>query len=106
MNASIGVGVGARAWACVIVRVALLILHATRMRHIACGFSGGTTFFFDVISSTTRPSGQKFVNVKCVFYFLYKGFSETLPILRKIQRDTVINVKTFSCEVSVILVGF
>ena len=38
------VGVGTRARACAFVRVALLIQHATRMRHMACGISSSIIF--------------------------------------------------------------
>ena len=41
----------------------------------------------------------------CVLIFLQLLF-ETVLILRRIHRDIVINVKTSSCEVTVILVRF
>ena len=41
----------ARARACACARVAVLIQHATRMRHIVFSFvASGSTIFFDVIS--------------------------------------------------------
>jgi hypothetical protein len=45
--------------------------------------------------------GGKLLNIKCVFWF-----SIELLILRRIQRDIVMNVKKSSCKVSVILVRF
>jgi hypothetical protein len=38
------------------------------------------------------------------FDFLYNFFSETFIILRRTQRDTIINVHRSSCKVPVILV--
>ena len=41
----------------------------------------------------------------CVLSF-FATFSKTYLILKRIQLDIVINVKTSSCEVPFILVGF
>jgi hypothetical protein len=84
-----------RARGSVRVRVAFLNQHATRMRLIFCGISVTNTFF-DIISQTARVSGKK-VNTKCVF--------ETFLILRRIQRDIFVNVKTSLCKIPVIHVG-
>ena len=40
------------------------------------------------------------------FDFLYNFLVETFLILRKIQRDTIINVHRFSCNVPVMLLRF
>ena len=40
------------------------------------------------------------------FDFLYNILSETFVILRKIQRDVIINVKTTLCKVPVIIGRF
>ena len=50
--------------------------------------------------------GKKLWNIKCVVWFSLRVLSETFLILRRIRRDTVINAKTSSCKVRVILVGF
>jgi hypothetical protein len=42
----------------------------------------------------------------CFFYFIYKFIWDIFHFLSRIQRDIVINVKTSSCKVSVIIVGF
>jgi hypothetical protein len=82
------VGVGAEALVCACARVALLIQHATRMRHIAIWGLSGSTSFFDIISATARFSGKGAEHKMCVFslynvsskYFLfYEEFSEILP---------------------------
>jgi hypothetical protein len=46
------------------------------------------------------------LNIKCVFWFSLQLLSKTFLILRRIRRDIVINVKSYSCKVPVILVGF
>jgi hypothetical protein len=47
---SVGVCVGARALACACSHVALLIQHATRMRHTVTCCLSGSAIFFDIIS--------------------------------------------------------
>ena len=49
---------------------------------------------------------KKLLNIKCMFEFSLQILFEILLILRKIQRDTVINVKTSSCKVPVTFVRF
>ena len=46
------------------------------------------------------------VEHKIVFWFTLQLLSGTFLILRRIQRDIVININMFSCKVPVILVGF
>jgi hypothetical protein len=50
--------------------------------------------------------GKKLLNIIFVFWFLLQLLLKTLLIVRIIQRDITINVKTSSCKVPVILVGF
>ena len=49
---------------------------------------------------------KKLLNIKCVFRFSLQLLFETFLVLRINQRDIIINVKTSSCKVPVILVGF
>ena len=49
---------------------------------------------------------KKLLNIKCVVWFYLRLLSEIFLILRRIQRDIVINVHTSSCKVPVILSGF
>jgi hypothetical protein len=49
---------------------------------------------------------KKVLNIKCVFLFSLQLLANTFLILKRIQRDIVINVKTSSCKVPVIPVGF
>ena len=49
---------------------------------------------------------KQLLNTKCVFWFSLQHLFETFLILRRIQRDVVINVKTSSCKVPVILLLF
>jgi hypothetical protein len=51
--------VSAQTLLCAFARVALLIQHATRMRHIACDIFG-FAIFFDIVSSTERFSEKRY----------------------------------------------
>jgi hypothetical protein len=42
--------------------------------------------------------GKKLLNIKCVFWFSLQLLSETLPILKWIARDIIINLNRSSCQ--------
>jgi hypothetical protein len=87
----------AQAWTCGCTHVALTVQHAHApychmqplwLYHI---------FRLYLIKSTIF--GKRLTSIKCVFWFSRQLLSETFLILRRIQRDIVINVKTPSCKV-------
>jgi hypothetical protein len=47
--------------------------------------------------------GNKLLQIKCAFWFSLQLLFETFIILRRIQRDIVINIETSSCKAPVIL---
>jgi hypothetical protein len=49
---------------------------------------------------------EKFIEHKTVFSFSLQLLSEIFLVLRRVQRDLVINVHTVSCKVAVMLVRF
>jgi len=51
-----------------------------------------------------KKKKKKLLNTKCAFNFLYKFSRKKFIILRRIQWSTIINVRTSSCKVPVILV--
>jgi hypothetical protein len=71
---------------------------------VICGPSG-SSIFLDIISQTTRFS-KKVIEDKMSVLVFSTTLSRTVLILRRNQRDIVINVKTSSCKVLVVLVGF
>ena len=81
-------------------RGASLTWHAKRVRSITLSSvaSLASPKFFDTIL------GKKVIERKMCGLILSKLLSETLLILRRVQRDIIINLKTPSCQVSVILV--
>jgi len=58
-------------------------------------FSGlsGCTIFFNIISWMARYSKIKLSIIKCVFGLSLQSLSATFLILRRIQRDIIINVR-------------
>jgi hypothetical protein len=50
--------------------------------------------------------GKEVLSIKCEIWFSLHIFSKIFLILRRIKRDTVINVITSSWKVPVVLVGF
>jgi hypothetical protein len=72
-----------------------------------CGLSGFTTLFH-IISQTARFSKKKKKGIEhkmCVLNFS-TNLSKTFLILKRTQRDIVINVKTSSRKVPTVLVRF
>ena len=94
--------------ACGCTRVALLIQHATHMRHIVTSFVAPLApSHFSTLSHKRHDFPKKKVTEykMCVLIFS-TTFIQKFIILRRIQRDSGINVKTSSREVPVTLVGF
>jgi hypothetical protein len=90
------------------VHVALLIQHKTRMRHIMTWFvTPLAPPYFSTLSHKRHDFRKKKKDIEHkMFWFSLQLLSKIFLILRRILRDIVINVKTSSCKVPVILVGF
>ena len=86
--------------------VAFVVQHEKHLRHIIiCGL--WLHYIFFTLSHKRHVFRKKtLLNIKCVSRFSLQLLCETLVILRRIQRDIVTNVKTFSCKIPVIIVGF
>jgi len=70
------------------VFVALVTQHAMHMRHIViCGLFGCTIFFPHLINGTIFGGGGS-----VFFLFFLQILSETFPILKRNERDMMINV--------------
>jgi hypothetical protein len=94
----VGMGVWALVFAC--ARVALSIQHATHRHIISCGLFGSTNFStFSHKRNDFRGGGGRGA---CMFCFYVQLLFETFLILRRIQRETDVNVKTSSPKVPVI----
>jgi hypothetical protein len=89
------------------VHIGLLLKHVTRILHIVSSFGAPQAppcFRHYLINGAIF--GKKLLKIKCVFLFSLQNLSITFLILKKIERDIVLTVKTSSCEVQVRLVGF
>ena len=80
--------------------------HAIRIRHIVIYGLPGSTLFFHNISKNGRIFGKGFLNIKCVFWFPVRNLSEIFLVLRRSERDMIINLHWLSCKVLVVLVIF
>jgi hypothetical protein len=89
------------------VCVSLLTQHAEHMRRIilSCVASLAPPHFSTYLINA-RFTKKKLLNVKYVFRFSLQILSETCRILRIIQRDIVINVKTFYVKYPLFLIDF
>ena len=90
------------------VSVALVIQHAMLMRHI---IMPSVACLAQMCSSTLSHKlhdiwEKKFIEHKGVFWFYIEFLSKIFLILSRIQPYIVINLKTFSCKVPVILARF
>jgi hypothetical protein len=88
------------------VCVALGIQHAMRMRHIAICDLSGFTIFSHIISQTARSWGGGILQHKMCVLIFSATLSQIFVILRKLERDIIINVHRSSCKVFVICVRF
>jgi hypothetical protein len=59
--------------------------------------------YFSTLSQNGTIFGKKLLKIKCVFWFSLQLLCETFLILRRIQRDIIINVHKSSCEVPLLL---
>jgi hypothetical protein len=84
----------------VCISVALVIQHAMRKRHIAiCGLSGCTKFF-STLSHKRYDFREKVTEHKMCVLIFFTTLSETFLILRRIQRDSIINISRSSYKAS------
>jgi hypothetical protein len=100
----VGGGVPERVGLCMCVRACNL---ARRMRHIVTSYVAPLApAGFSTLSHKRRDFRKQVTEHKMCFNSFYDFFSEIFLILRITKRDIIINVKTCSCKVPVILVGF
>ena len=92
-------------WACV-CSLAYPACKAHAPYYILICVLSGFIILFHIISQTVWFSKKKLLNIKCVFWFSLQLLLETFLVLRRIQRDIAINVKTSSCKLPVNLVRF
>jgi len=73
----------------------------------ACAMLSSVTYpallYFSTLSHKRHDLRKKLLTIKCVFGFSLQILSETFLILRRIYRDSTINVYQSSCKVPVIL---
>jgi hypothetical protein len=71
-----------------------------------CGIFLHITSQTAVFSCWWWGGANRLLNTKCVFWFSLQLLSEAFLILRRIQRDCFVNLKTSLCKVAGILVRF
>ena len=86
--------------------IALIIQHVKYMRHIVISGLSGSTIFLHILTNGAIFGGKKIFNIKCVFWFSLQLLSETFLILRRTERDMIVNVYWSPCKDPIIFVGF
>jgi predicted neutral ceramidase superfamily lipid hydrolase len=95
------------AGACEYVRVAFMIQHATRMRHIVLSFVASIALQHFSTLSLKRQNLKKKKLLNIISALIFSTIlSKTFLTLRRNQRDIVTNLKNSSCKVPVILFIF
>ena len=89
----------------VCVCVALVIQSACAYYIAICGLPGSAVYFHILIHATILGGGE-LLNMKCVCWFSLQIVYKTFPILRRIQRDTVTNVKSLHVKCPTFLSDF
>ena len=92
----------------------MLVLYVCSLRYAACKAHGpyyivirglcDSLTYLSTLSNKRHDFRRKVVEHELCFDILYKFFYETFHILRRIQRDTIINVRRSACKVPVIIV--
>ena len=72
---------------------------------VICNLSG-CNIFFHIISKTARISEKKVIENKMCVWIFSTSLTEIFHIIRKTERDLIINLHTSSCQVPATLVGF
>ena len=86
------------------VSVTLVIQHAKRMRRIILlSVACLAVLNFFTLSHKRHDFLKKLLNIKCVFWFCLQLLSEKFLIVRRIQRDIIINLHKSSCKVPLLL---
>jgi hypothetical protein len=89
------------------VFLALVIHHSARMRRIMLSPLACLAFsYFLTLSHKQHDFRKKLFNTKYLFSYSLQIVSETFLILRRVDRDIIINVHRSSCKVPVILLRF
>ena len=84
--------------------VTLVIQHAKRMRRIILlSVACLAVLNFFTLSHKRHDFLKKLLNIKCVFWFCLQLLSEKFLIVRRIQRDIIINLHKSSCKVTLLL---
>jgi len=82
-------------WKSISITYSDCVFVAKGMSHIViCSLSSSTILSY-IISLTPRFSGKTLLNIKYVLWLSLQGLFQTFLILRRIQRDQVINSQTF-----------
>ena len=88
-------------------RVALLIQHAKRACHIVSIFVASLALpYLSLLSHKRHDFRENVIEHKMCVLIFSTTLSKVFLVLRVIQRDIFINVKTYLCKVPVIVVGF